>query len=466
MRWTLWVLFAIGCTAEDPGDSHPVVEDDSSVDDDSAADDDTAVVDDSAVTDGDGDGWSTHEDCDDADPMAYPGAYDRPADGVDQDCDGVDRSCECTVVDGVVVEPYELDLTGQGDLDVAYLIDTTSSMALVPGELAATFPDVVAAIEPDLDSVTYGVATFDDYAFGGLGSSSYDDRPFALAMQQTDDEALVQSTLDTLPIHGGSDGPESAFEALYQALTGAGYDLDCDGGFDPIYDVRPFLGTPSDPFGGSAGGRYDASVSGTGMRGGMGFREAIGGTIVLYFTDNYMRDPDDPSYGSPEGCPADAGFAAVQAAVPDDVWLVGIGYSSLPLDQMKNVAEATGSMADLDGDDVADALVFEVYGTDELTDAIAAAVEAIRTTAGISATFASVSLEVRSDPLGIVSSISPASYTSVDVSTTSLLDFEITYDVTSLGVSAEPRTTIVELALVADGADVRTLSISVEVPPS
>ena len=468
MKWTL-VLFAIGCTGIDSGDADSEAAEDSATLDDSAG---SADSEDSAALDGDGDGWIADDDCDDADPGVYPGAYDRPADGVDQDCDGLDRSCDCMVVDGVVVAPYELDLAGQGDLDVAYLIDTTASMAMMPWEIADGFPEVVAAIEPELDSVTYGVATFDDYAIGAYGSSWYGDEPFALAMQQTDDEASVQSTIEGLPIHGGMDGPESAFEGLYQALTGAGYDLDCDGDFQPAYDVRPFVAAPSDPFAGSVSGLYDASVSGTGTLAGMGFRENIGGRVLLYFTDNYMRDPDDPAvYGSPGGCPADAGFAAVQAATPDDTWLVGIALASLPVDQMTSLAAATGSMADLDGDDVADPLVFEIPWTDDwdefrdaISDAITDAIDAIRATAGISATFANVSLEVRSDPLAIVSGISPGAY--VDVSTADSLEFELTYDVTSLGASAKPRTTTVELALIADGVDVRTLSVVVEIPPS
>ncbi len=46
--------------------------------------------------DGDLDGVEPPDDCDDADPFAYPGAEEKPYDGVDQDCDGVDL----TDVDG------------------------------------------------------------------------------------------------------------------------------------------------------------------------------------------------------------------------------------------------------------------------------------------------------------------------------------------------------------------------------
>lgn len=46
---------------------------------------------DGGAADVDGDGWAPLDgDCDDADPAAFPGALDRPGDGVDSDCDGED----------------------------------------------------------------------------------------------------------------------------------------------------------------------------------------------------------------------------------------------------------------------------------------------------------------------------------------------------------------------------------------
>ena len=42
-------------------------------------------------------------------------------------------------------------------------------------------------------------------------------------------------------------------EALYQALSGAGYDMNCDGVYDAETDVLPFIASAADPFGGTAG---------------------------------------------------------------------------------------------------------------------------------------------------------------------------------------------------------------------
>ena len=51
------------------------------------------------VTDNDRDGYHEKRDCNDADPLVYPGAVEICGDGVDQNCDGADEACQTVCTD-------------------------------------------------------------------------------------------------------------------------------------------------------------------------------------------------------------------------------------------------------------------------------------------------------------------------------------------------------------------------------
>ena len=57
------------------------------------------------VVDGDGDGFSSSEDCDDADGDVYPGANEL--------CDGIDNNCDGSIDEGVL-DPFYIDGDGDG----------------------------------------------------------------------------------------------------------------------------------------------------------------------------------------------------------------------------------------------------------------------------------------------------------------------------------------------------------------
>jgi len=400
--------------------------------------------------DTDGDGWYDFEDTDsdndglpDADEASHgtdPFDADSDGDGFSDGGEvaaGTDPTDPDSVIDGLYVEVperteteeiFEFELGIQMG-DVGFVLDTTGSMSETASALAGEFSGIVAELAATLPDAHYGYGSFNDYAYSPYGVEG-SDRTFWLRQQLTDDLAAVQSTLSSVTtIHTGADDPAAGMEALYQAASGAGYDLDCDGVYDENTDILPFRSAPGDPFGGASEQFYDPSDPSTGTLGGMGFRDyAL--PILVYATDNNLRDPDsaDSVYNAgPGGCPQDAGLSDVIPAVDSlGAYLIAVSANStIGVSQMQELARETDSYADTDGDGFADnELVFLWYGTDAdfrdtVTQAIEDLVSAIR--------FSRVSLQIEGDEWGFVTDISPDSYdVSGDVSG-DVVDFTLTF---------------------------------------
>jgi Putative metal-binding motif len=414
--------------------------------------------------DGDGhddDRWGG-DDCMDTDPDAYPGAYERPNDDVDQDCDGHDRRIDGVVLDSGSSLDVEVsfNVSGADGIELAVVLDTTASMTGTLDSLSAS--DIDTALAGTVSALKIGFATFDDYAYSSYGGEGTD-LPYTLVHGMSDDVTSVEASIRGTSAHHGADGPESGMEGLYQALTGDGYDQDCDASFDSTTDVPPFLADAADPFGGTGGEAYDSAVSGIGSLGGLGFTGA-GLPVVVLITDNYLRDPS-AGYGTPGGCPLDASAADVETAATSlGAFIVGIANGTYPVAQLKSLATATGSLIDDDGDGVGETPAVWTIGSDGLTATIVEAVTAVAAVTTFAETFDGVVLQIDNDPYALVSTWAPASYTSVDTSVTSMLDFTITLDGTVTSKTAV--TTTIELSIWGDGRQVGAASILVEVPPT
>jgi hypothetical protein len=276
----------------------------------------------------------------------------------------------------------------------------------------------------------------------------------------------VQTALSGLSTHYGGDGPESGMEALYQGLSGAGFDQDCDNAFDSTTDVRPFITAKTDAFSGGGGQSYSSSSSGGGTVGGFGFRDyAL--PIVVYATDNELRDPEN-GWGATPSCSNPAGFSDVVDAADDvGAYLMGIhvnNYTSVPTTQMQNLARSTGSYADTDNDGKADDLLaFKWTGSSStlrttIVNAIKDLVSSVR--------FEEVSLAIEGDVNGFVTGIDPASYPvsgSVSGQTvTFTLDFR-----GAVAATEEDQIFNITLNVIGDGSILLdTLDIYVKVPGS
>ncbi|MCP4809811.1 MAG: hypothetical protein GY913_25335 [Proteobacteria bacterium] len=366
-----------------------------------------------ADTDDDGDGLSDLDELnvygtnpwdDDTDGDGFSDGAELSSGSDPLDADSIVEGLYVTVEERATVEEdFAFTLNVQMG-DIAFLLDTTCSMSATVNAMSSEFSQIVSTLSTSLPDGEYGVATYDDYAYGGYGSTYYGDKPFELRQQITSNVSKVQSTLSSIPLHGGSDGPESGMEALYQGLVGDGYDQNCNGRYDSSTDVRSYVSYSGDAFSGSESGS-ETSDSGGGSNGGFGFRDyAL--PVIVYATDNYLRDPDSSgtSYsGSPGGCPLDAGRNDVVAAANDQgAYLIGIStYSSLPTSQMKQLANQTGST--IGGSE----LVYSWSGNSStlrktITDAIEDLVTSVQ--------FDYVSLQVENDPHGFVTSIDPEQY--------------------------------------------------------
>ncbi|MCA9194868.1 MAG: cadherin-like domain-containing protein, partial [Planctomycetales bacterium] len=135
-------------------------------------------------------------------------------------------------------EHVSLTLPNTGALtnlvDVFLLFDDTGSFTYNSPIVRAAFPNIISELQTRLPGIDlgFGVGRLEEY--GNFAAEYATGRPFILnqpivassagGYTQTDVQSAIQAALDrTAPGYGG-DQPETVIEALYQMVTGAGFD--------------------------------------------------------------------------------------------------------------------------------------------------------------------------------------------------------------------------------------------------
>jgi hypothetical protein len=355
-------------------------------------------------------------------------------------------------------------------MDIAILLDTTASMTSIVDEVQASFERFAESMSDTVEDPAYGIATFDDYAFSTFGSQLSGDKPFRLQQPITTDPSMSGEVLSLVEIHLGWDAPESGMEALYQSLTGAGYDQNANSIYDSATDVRPLFASTDDPFAGSAAGSSELLGADEGSGGGLGFREGSL-PVIIYLTDAQMRDPH-LGHASPGGAPQDAdSISVINAANATGTRLIGlpVGLTELgPMEQMNFLARETGSQYDADGDGlVDDPLVYTVadsWGDDDTI--IPTMTQAVQDMLG-SLTFHEVTARIVEETPGLTVKVSPAVINDVRIGS-STMPLEFSVSVTGV-VEESGEERVVPLTLEIYGDDTTLLGsekIEIVIPPS
>jgi len=100
---------------------------------------------------------------------------------------------------------------------------------------------LIAQISDTIPDAWFGGGGFQDYPFGGYGGGG--DQPFYLAIGMTppDRGADVAAAFSRITASGGSDGPESHTEGLFQTMTGEGGTW-MGSGSPPTYMMHRYIG--------------------------------------------------------------------------------------------------------------------------------------------------------------------------------------------------------------------------------
>ncbi len=197
-------------------------------------------------------------------------------------------------------------------VDVFLLFDDTGSFRFNSPIVRAAFPNIITALETRLPGIDlgFGVGRLEEY--GHFADEYASGRPFVLNQPivssstggYSDAEVLasIQAALDREAPGYGGDTPETVIEALYQMVTGAGFDGNDNGSLldsgaaglastqltpGSSGDVPPFASFTADPANGV--------LMPTGTIGGAGFRSGALPIIITATDTGFAYQPKGES---------------------------------------------------------------------------------------------------------------------------------------------------------------------------
>ncbi|MFN9384180.1 MAG: SdrD B-like domain-containing protein [Pirellulaceae bacterium] len=226
----------------------------------------------------------------------WPAGTSNPASGLVSP-----QSIELTLAPGATHrQNVSITIPGTGSLtnmvDVFLLFDDTGSFINNSPIVRGAFPDIMTTLQTSLPGTDFGfgVGRFEEYA--NFAAEYASGRPFILnqpivASSTTGYTAAIQAALNrTTPGYGG-DGPETDIEALYQLVTGRGFDgnnngstLDSGPAGLAITQLTPGASGDVPPFASFVADPAQGVLPASGTIGGGGFR--FGSLpIILLATD-------------------------------------------------------------------------------------------------------------------------------------------------------------------------------------
>ena len=294
---------------------------------------------------------------------------------------GVEVALSALVQSAVVDDPD--DPVDDELVDVFLLLDVAYNYSCYHPELDRFIDQVIDELYDHFGNVAVGFGVYDDYREAGWATVG---GPYELRHAISTDHDSVRAASDRLRMEYGGSDEGSAYEAIFQAVWGTGYDHTCDGTFQASTDIQPWSPSSSDAFQGAIPG-LEEDFPAEGSRRGVGWRE--GAThIVIYSVDNIIRDEalgSDLPTGSC-GAPATADTVAEALAVTDTRLLALNVYEwqasdPRPQNQIEALAMATGSYIDSDEDGLFDdpAVLAEGWDWPRMDTIMAAVEDLIRT---------------------------------------------------------------------------------------